>query len=187
MQQIQHLFGDLARGDAFGALVLPNLDERVKSIFDHVLSPLHPEGLGDGGPLVAHLPDEFEQLDVLLDGPGGVVEFGVEMVHPLLAALLERPEVFALGPGEELEGVVPPLILVDLVGVLLREVFILLDDLGKYLLLALFPLRVALDLDPEQGRDLIPEEVFRAQGEDFFEIAILRLRLYNGSFTKCYN
>lgn len=95
--------------DSFEALILPRLDVGVEPVFHHVFSPLLAELLGDGRPLRAQLLDQFEEQDVFVDGPGGVAETGVQIVGPLLPALLQCAVVPTFGKVEELVGVILPL------------------------------------------------------------------------------
>jgi len=109
-------------------------------------------------PLEPHLPDEAEQFDVLCDAPGGMAELGVEVVDPLLAALLERAEVFAPGASEQLEGVVPPAAAVKLLCMLGGAEVLILEYLGEEVGLGLLPLAAVFDPRAQQRGQFVLEE-----------------------------
>lgn len=73
------------------ALVL--LDIGVISILDHMFGPASIEQFGNECPFGSMLNNISEELAVLLLGPFVAVDFGAEVVEPLLSALLRSSEV----------------------------------------------------------------------------------------------
>jgi hypothetical protein len=69
-----------------------------------VLGPRAPEFAGEQRPPAAELHHQREELDVLLHAPPALLHARVRVVDPLLAALLERPEVPVLGSHEQAVG-----------------------------------------------------------------------------------
>jgi len=76
-----------------------------------VLGPLALEYFGDLGPPLAFSEDGLQQQDILGDAPLVLLDLRVEVVDPLLAALLRDLEELALGPREQLERYLRPFVL----------------------------------------------------------------------------
>jgi hypothetical protein len=91
-------------------LVFPVLHVGVVSILDHVLSAVELELAGDQRPAAPLSLNQFEELKVLLQRPVLLVELWIQVVAPLLAALLEGLETGAFGLHEKDEGNTAPVI-----------------------------------------------------------------------------
>lgn len=48
--------------------------------------------------------DESEYFNILLCGPITLLDYGVEMIEPLLSTVIDIPEVFRVGSEEQLKG-----------------------------------------------------------------------------------
>lgn len=107
MQVLADVFDHLLGGAALeAALVL--LGERVVPVLDHVFGSPAVHGLANLGPLGAQLGSQREQLAVLLRAPLLVVDGGVQVVEPLLPALMRGAEEPLPGPAEQRVGDIAP-------------------------------------------------------------------------------
>lgn len=85
------------------------LDQGVKFIFDRVLVSAVAQPLHQVRPLLAFLPHELEHYQALVHFPVALDLLGVQVVVPVLPALLGRPEVFFIRQVEQLLGDLIPL------------------------------------------------------------------------------
>jgi hypothetical protein len=92
------------------AFVPPIFEEGVVAVLDHMLGARTLELSGDDCPLAAEGLDEAEELDVLREGPVRFANVRVQIVDPLLTALLEGTEELALRLAKKLERNISPLI-----------------------------------------------------------------------------
>lgn len=88
--------------------------QRLVTVLDHMLRPSIAQLLDNHRPLLPLLLNSSHQRDVLLGGPSCVHLQGVEVVHPMLTALLGVPVVFFVGAGVQLPSDRVPLLLVIL-------------------------------------------------------------------------
>ena len=81
-----------------------------------MLGPLPSENLRNLRPPLAFLQHRPNQRNILAHAPLLFVDVGVEMVDPLLAALLRRSHEASVGAHEELQGDLSPFALCVLAG-----------------------------------------------------------------------
>lgn len=67
----------------------------TEAILNHVLSPVESQALDDLRPVVALLQHQIEDGQVLMDSPVAPLDVLVEVVEPVLPALLGSLEVFS--------------------------------------------------------------------------------------------
>ena len=86
--------------------------QRLVTVLHHMLRPGVPQLLHNQTPLLPFFLDRSHERDVFFPGPSGVHLQWIEMVHPMLAALLGVPVKFLIGAGVKLPRDGVPLLLV---------------------------------------------------------------------------
>lgn len=90
-------------------LLLAGPIERVVPILDHMLGAFIFEVLGNETPFGAVLLNQLIELLILLLGPMPLLDIGIQIIFPLLPALLLTPRVLPLGLFEQLKRHHPPI------------------------------------------------------------------------------
>jgi hypothetical protein len=133
------------------------------TIFDHMLASLGRHLPTDDRPLAAILLDEAEKNSILLDSPLRFVNFRVEMVDPLLPALLGSMEHFE---GRLKKKTVADIFPPDHLLSVLRVAEVLVHYPFEFGTLGFFPKGLQLPIPRNDGLELVEQELSRFGLED---------------------